>query len=205
MSISPRSILTRKSCLIWTPHGPSRGCKIKHHGCIPRVNPKAWSPQPFIMVMPTLCSRTRSYPTPKAVGKPTSSSEGDTAPDSQGSSRYKHSSKGPPGWLSWLSVRLLILAQVMILQLVRSSPVLGSALGIPSLSLSLSLSLCHSPIHAVSVSLKINKLEVCPQQTPSRPLLAGRAHKLRDPRESSSSTSFFPFKSTVSQQNVRQK
>ena len=33
-----------------------------------------------------------------------------------------------PGWLSRLSIRLLILAQVMISQFVSLSPVLGSAL-----------------------------------------------------------------------------
>ena len=68
---------------------------------------------------------------------------------------------GVPGWLSWLSIWLLISAQVMISWFVSSSPKTGSALTVqsllgilsPSLSapLLLVLSLMHSP------SLKINK------------------------------------------------
>ena len=52
---------------------------------------------------------------------------------------------GAPGWLSQLSIELLVLAQVMISWFMRSSPTLGSVLtlqsllGIPSLSLSLLL------------------------------------------------------------------
>ena len=69
-----------------------------------------------------------------------------------------------PGWLSWLSVRLLILAQVMISRFVSLSPRLGSALtvwnllGILSLSLSLSLPLPCSLMLSPSLSLQINKL-----------------------------------------------
>ena len=40
---------------------------------------------------------------------------------------------GAPGWLSQLSVRLLILAQVMISQFLSSSPTLGSMLTVQSL------------------------------------------------------------------------
>ena len=54
---------------------------------------------------------------------------------------------GAPGWLSQLSLQLLILAQVMISQFMGSSPASGSVLmvwsllGILCLSLSLSASL----------------------------------------------------------------
>ena len=37
-----------------------------------------------------------------------------------------------PGWLGWLSVRLLILAQVMSQRVVGSSPESGSLLGMES-------------------------------------------------------------------------
>ena len=63
--------------------------------------------------------------------------------------------RGVPGWLSWLSIRLLVSAQVVISLFVGSSPVSGSALtiwnllGILSLSISLSVSL--------SLSLSQNK------------------------------------------------
>ena len=70
--------------------------------------------------------------------------------------------KEAPGWLSRLSLWLLILTQVMISWFVSSSPVLGSVLTVqillgilsllfapPQLALSLSFSL--------SLSLKINK------------------------------------------------
>ena len=64
---------------------------------------------------------------------------------------------GTPGWLSWLSIRLLISAQVMISWLLRSSPVWGSALTLQSLlgilSLPLSLPL---PAHALSLSLSLS-------------------------------------------------
>ena len=56
-----------------------------------------------------------------------------------------------------LSTQLLIAAQIVISQFVRSSPMLGSALTARSLLgiLSLPFSLCPSPAH--SLSLKINK------------------------------------------------
>ena len=69
--------------------------------------------------------------------------------------------QGLPGWLSWLSVRPLVSAQVMISQFMSSSPVLGSALtarsllGILSLSLSLSLSQPLRLTCSCSLSLKI--------------------------------------------------
>ena len=52
-----------------------------------------------------------------------------------------------PGWLSWLSTRLLISAEVIISRFVRSSPERGSVLTAWSLPgiLSHSLSLCSSP------------------------------------------------------------
>ena len=66
--------------------------------------------------------------------------------------------KGVPGWLSQLSIRLLILAQVLISWFVISSPESGSEpdrqslLGV--LSLPLSLPLPCSLTHSLSLSLK---------------------------------------------------
>ena len=70
--------------------------------------------------------------------------------------------QGTPGWLSQLSVRLLVSAQVMSSQLRSSSSESGSVLtvwsllGMLSLSLSLSLSLTL-PTWTVFISLEINK------------------------------------------------
>ena len=61
-------------------------------------------------------------------------------------------SHGAPGWLSWLSVQLLISAHVMILQFVGSSPTLGSALMAWNLLGILFPSLCRSPTCAFSLS-----------------------------------------------------
>ena len=61
---------------------------------------------------------------------------------------------GAPGWLSQLSVRLLILAQVMILRFMGSSPVLGSVLRVQSLEFSLCTFSALS--HSFSLSLKNN-------------------------------------------------
>ena len=61
---------------------------------------------------------------------------------------------GVPGWLSWLSIRLLISAQVMISRFMRLIPVSGSVLiawSLPGI-LSLSLSLCPSPVLSRSPS-----------------------------------------------------
>ena len=55
------------------------------------------------------------------------------------------SALGVPGWLSQLSIQLLIEAQVMISQFVESSPVLGSALAEWSLLGILSPSLSALP------------------------------------------------------------
>ena len=60
-----------------------------------------------------------------------------------------------PGLLSWLSVRLLISAQVMIPQFMRSNPALGCALAAWSLLGILSLPLFLPLFHALS--LKISK------------------------------------------------
>ena len=62
------------------------------------------------------------------------------------------------GWLSWLGV-FFFLAQVMISQFMSSSPTWGSVLIAQSLepssdSVSPSLSLCPSPSHTLSLSLK---------------------------------------------------
>ena len=65
---------------------------------------------------------------------------------------------GAPGWLSGLSVRLLVSAQVMISRFVSSSPLSGSVLteelgACLGLSLSLSLSLSHSQARVRARSL----------------------------------------------------
>ena len=61
-----------------------------------------------------------------------------------------------PVWLSQLSIRPLVLAQVMISWIVRSSPASGSVLIVWSqlgiLSLPLFLSLCPSPPHSLFLS-----------------------------------------------------
>ena len=65
---------------------------------------------------------------------------------------------GVSGWLSQLSVQLLVSAQVTISWfLMSSSPMSGSALAAHGdcLGFSLSLALCPSPTHTVSVTLKI--------------------------------------------------
>ena len=70
----------------------------------------------------------------------------------------KPTTQGAPGWLSRLSIWLLILAEVMISWSMGSSPTSGSALTVWSLlgilSLSLSLSLCLSPACALFLSQK---------------------------------------------------
>ena len=71
----------------------------------------------------------------------------------------KPTTSGAPGWLSRVSVRLLILAQVMISQFMSSSPTSGSALTVQTLLwiLSLSPSLSVPPPLTCVLSLKINK------------------------------------------------
>ena len=72
--------------------------------------------------------------------------------------KTKNECPGVPGWLSWLSDRVVVSAQVMISWFMSSSPMLGSALascsllGILSLFPSLSFSLCPSPTRAPSAS-----------------------------------------------------
>ena len=63
---------------------------------------------------------------------------------------------GAPAELSWLSIRLLILAQVMISWFVGSSPKSGSVLTARSLLEILSLSLCPYPVSTVSLSLSLS-------------------------------------------------
>ena len=60
--------------------------------------------------------------------------------------------KGAPGCLSWLNLQLLISAQIMISQLVRLSPTMGSALTAQSLLGILSLFLCTSTAHILCLS-----------------------------------------------------
>ena len=58
---------------------------------------------------------------------------------------------GVPGWLSWLSFQLLVLAQVMISRFMSSSPASGSVLTVQScLGFFLSFSLCPSPAWSAS-------------------------------------------------------
>ena len=68
---------------------------------------------------------------------------------------------GVPGWLSRLSTQLLVLAQVMISLLVRSSPRSGSMLTAQSLLGILSLRLSAPPpgvhVHSLSLSLSQSK------------------------------------------------
>ena len=62
---------------------------------------------------------------------------------------------GAPGWLSGLSVQLLVSAQVMISRFMASSPASGSVLTAQSLLgiLSLSSSPCAPPLLTLSLSL----------------------------------------------------
>ena len=66
---------------------------------------------------------------------------------------------GVPGWLSWLSLRLLISAQFMFTWFVGSSLESGSALTAWSPVGILSLPLSAPPPLMLSVPLKIHKLE----------------------------------------------
>ena len=65
----------------------------------------------------------------------------------------KHSHLGAPGWLSWLSVQLLVLAQVVISRFVSSSPTLGSMLTAQSLLGILSFPLSAPPLLMLMLSL----------------------------------------------------
>ena len=69
--------------------------------------------------------------------------------------------KGAPGWLSQLTVRLLVLAQVTILQFIGLSPTSGSTLTVWSLlgifSLFLSLSASPMLMHTLSFSLSLSQ------------------------------------------------
>ena len=70
----------------------------------------------------------------------------------------KNIQQGAPGWLCWLSIRLLVSAQVVISSFMSSSPASGSDGVEPAWdSLSPSLSLPAPPLLALSVSLKINQ------------------------------------------------
>ena len=60
---------------------------------------------------------------------------------------------GAPGWLSWLGVQLLVLAQVMISQFVSSSPASGSVLMAQSLLGILSLPLSFLLPYSCSLSI----------------------------------------------------
>ena len=74
--------------------------------------------------------------------------------------QVKRKERGTPGWLSQLSIGLLVSAQVMISQFMSSSPTSGSTLIVQSLLgiLTLSFSLCPSPALVVlSLSLSLSK------------------------------------------------
>ena len=62
-----------------------------------------------------------------------------------------------PGWLSRLSVQLLVSTQVVISQFVGSSPASGSVLTARSLLGIFSPSLCPSPLLSVSLKNKLKK------------------------------------------------
>ena len=64
---------------------------------------------------------------------------------------------GEPGWLGWLSLWLFILAQVMILRIVRLSPALGSVLTAWRLLGILSLPLYLPPPHPTSCTLSFSQ------------------------------------------------
>ena len=69
----------------------------------------------------------------------------------------KNESSAAPGWLSQLSIRLLVLAQVMISWFLSSSPRLGSALSSQSLlGDSFSPSLSAPPPLSLSLSLSLS-------------------------------------------------
>ena len=72
----------------------------------------------------------------------------------------KNATTGASGGLSQLSVQLLVSAQVVISQLLSLSPTSSSMLTAQNLLeiLAPSPSLCSSPAHSLSLSLKINKL-----------------------------------------------
>ena len=97
------------------------------------VAPAAWDAFPQKPALPA-CKRDKFF-SPHLAPLPAFSSQqpGDPCP-------FRVLSPGAPGWLSPLSIRLLILAQVTISKFARSSPVSGwSLLGILPLPLSLSL------------------------------------------------------------------
>ena len=72
-----------------------------------------------------------------------------------------------PGWLSWLSVWLLISAQVMILWFLGSNPMSGSVLTAWSLLGILSLPLCSSPTRVCTRSQKNFKKESVECENPT--------------------------------------
>ena len=83
--------------------------------------------------------------------------------------QIKTTMRGAPGWLSWLSIQLLILAQVMILWFMRLSPELtgprGSELTAWSLLGILSVpSSLFPPLLSLSLSKEIHKLKKTPTQ-----------------------------------------
>ena len=74
------------------------------------------------------------------------------------STSFKNNHVWVPGWLSWLSGRLLTLAQVMISQFMRGSPSSGSLLSAQSLLRILSPSPSAPPLLVLHLSLsKVNK------------------------------------------------
>ena len=64
---------------------------------------------------------------------------------------------GVPGWFSWLSIRLLVLAQVMISRFVGSNPTSGSVLIMRSLLGIFSLLLPRALSLSLSLTFRINK------------------------------------------------
>ena len=75
--------------------------------------------------------------------------------------KIRFSGAPEPRWLNWLSIQLLILAQVMISQLMKSSLMSGYPLTVKSLLVIFSLSLplsapSHLHVHALSLSLSLS-------------------------------------------------
>ena len=77
---------------------------------------------------------------------------------------WRNELKGVPGWPSWLSIWLVVLAQVVISQFMRLNPLPGSALTAQSLlgilSLPRSLPLPHSRAQVLFLSNKLKKDEL---------------------------------------------
>ena len=75
---------------------------------------------------------------------------------------FENPEVGAPGWLSRLSIRLSISAQIMISWFMGSSPTLGSVLSLEPAwaSSSFPVSLCSSPASSLSLKNKLKKKKI---------------------------------------------